>query len=221
MRTVSTLSISNIILSSVPKSIVLFWEFPPIIKLLCLIDVIPVWAPEAAGADPHDISVPSLNKTSPLLPRDNAAGSPDAFPYIIFPLANPANLSKVTWLSAICSVSTDPAAICSELITSSAILSASIASLAIYAVAIAVPFHTPVPIVPTVTIFVPPAIGEYIVLILDPFDFIFLVTSISWPTSIVVAVTFVVFTFVALTVVATVCVNEPVLVASTVSENLP
>ena len=40
--------------------------------------------------------IPSLNKTSPLLPRDNAAGSPDAFPYIIFPLANPANLSKVT-----------------------------------------------------------------------------------------------------------------------------
>ena len=76
-------------------------------------------------------------------------------------------------------MSTDPAAICSELITSSAILSASIASLAIYAVAIAVPFQTPVPIVPTVTIFVPPAIGEYIVLILDPFDFIFLVTSIS------------------------------------------
>ena len=77
----------------------------PIIVPVLYIVVIPVCAPDAAGADPHDISVPSLNKTSPLLPRANAAGSPDESPYIILPLANPAILAKVTALSAISSVS--------------------------------------------------------------------------------------------------------------------
>ena len=73
----------------------------------------PVILPVAEVDSAHDISVPSDVRTYPLVPAARALGSPDELPIIIFPLAMPAILSRVTALSAISSVFTALSAKCS------------------------------------------------------------------------------------------------------------